>query len=137
VKRFDLVVFVNGLPLAVFEFKDPTDEETDIWKAYGDLQECKAEIPALFGFTELLAISDGVETRLGSLTSDPDRFAHWKSIDGRPVRAATPSLEVLIRGVFDKRLLLELIRHFIVFEVEPARISKKIAQYHQFDATAK
>jgi type I restriction enzyme R subunit len=77
-KRMDLVVFVNGLPLAVIEFKDPTDEQTDIWKAYGDLQEYKAEVPALFGFNELLVISDGVETRLGSLTSDPDRFAPWK-----------------------------------------------------------
>ena len=84
-----------------------------------------------------MGISDGVDTRLGSLTSDPDRFAQWKTIDGRPVTAATSSLEVLIRGVFDKQRLLELIRHFIVFEVEPARITKKIAQYHEFHATAR
>jgi len=137
IKRMDLVVFVNGLPLAVIEIKDPTDEQADIWKAYDQLQEYKTESPALFGFNELLVITDGVETRLGSLTSDPDRFAHWKTIDGKPVTAATSPLEVLVRGVFDKRRFLELIRHFIVFEVEPARISKKIAQYHQFHATAK
>src|SRR5260370_41799012 len=129
-RRLDLVVFINGLPLAVVEFKDPTDEQADIWKAYDDLQEYKTEVPALFGFNELLVISDGVETRLGSLTSDPDPFAQWKTIDGPPVTRATSPLEVLIRGVFDKKRLLELIRHFIVFEVEPACINKKIAQYH-------
>jgi type I restriction enzyme R subunit len=134
-KRMDLVVFVNGLPLAVIEFKDPTDEEADIWKAYDQLQEYKGEIPALFSFNELLVISDGVQTRLGSLTSDPDRFAEWNTIDGRRVTAATSSMEVLIRGVFDKRRLLELIRHFIVFEVDPTSISKKIAHYHQLHAT--
>src|SRR4051812_7933093 len=91
----------------------------------------------MFGFNELLVISDGVETRLGSVTSDPDRFASWKTIDGRPVTAATSSLEVLIRGIFDKKRLLELVRHFIVFEVDSAHIVKKIAQYHQFHATAK
>jgi type I restriction enzyme R subunit len=137
IKRMDLVVFVNGLPLAVIEIKDPTDEQADIWTAYDQLQEYKAEIPSLFGFNELLVITDGVETRLGSLTSDPDRFASWKTIDGKPVTAAKSSLEVLIRGAFDKRRLLELIRHFIVFEVDPSRIAKKVAQYHQFHATAK
>lgn len=136
-RRLDLVVFVNGLPLAVIEFKDPTDEQADIWQAYDQLQEYKADVPALFGFNELLVVSDGVDTRLGSLTSDPDRFAQWKTIDGRPVTAATSSLEVLIRGVFDKKRLLELIRHFIVFEVEPAKITKKVAHYHQVHAVAK
>src|SRR2546429_8559149 len=87
IKRIDLVVFVNGLPLAVIEIKDPTDEQADIWKAYDQLQEYKAEIPSIFGFNELLVITDGVETRLGSLTSDPDRFASWKAIDGKPVTA--------------------------------------------------
>jgi type I restriction enzyme R subunit len=136
-KRADLVVFVNGLPLAVIEFKDPTDEQADIWKAYDQLREYQAEVPALFAFNELLVISDGVETRYGSITSDPDRFSHWKTIDGTPVTAAVSSLEVLIRGMFEKRRLLELVRHFIVFEVDPASTSKKIAQYHQLHATAK
>jgi type I restriction enzyme R subunit len=136
-KRIDLVVFVNGLPLAVIEFKDPTDEQADIWKAYDQLQEYKADVPGLFAFNELLVISDGVDTRLGSLTSEPDRFAQWKTIDGRPITAAISSLEIMIRGVFEKRRLLDLIHHFIVFEVDPAKVNKKIAQYHQFHATAK
>lgn len=120
-KRMDLVVFINGLPLAVIEIKDPTDEQADIWKAYDDLQEYQAEVPSLFGFNELLVITDGVSARLGSITSDPDRFAQWKTIDGRPVTAATSPLEVLIRGVFEPRRFLELIRHFIVFEVDAAQ----------------
>src|SRR5262249_43335338 len=137
IKRMDLTVFVNGLPLAIIELKDPTDEQADIWKAYDQLQEYKADVPALFAFNELLVISDGVDTRVGSLTSEPDRFAQWKTIDGRPVTAAISSLEILIGGVFEKQRLLELIRHFIVFEVDPAKVNKKIAQYHQFHATAR
>jgi type I restriction enzyme R subunit len=135
--RLDLVVFVNGFPLAVVELKDPTEEQTDIWKAYDDLHEYKVELPGLFAFNELLVISDGVETRLGSVTSDPDRFAAWKTIDGRQVTGALSSLEILIRGVFDKKRFLELVSDFIVFEVDGSKIAKKIAQYHQFHATGK
>jgi type I restriction enzyme R subunit len=135
--RLDLVGFVNGLPLAVVELKDPTEEQTDVWKAYDQLQEYKVELPGLFAFNELLVISDGVEARLGSLTSDPDRFAAWKTIDGGPVRRALSPLEVLIRGVFDKVRFLELVRDFIVFEADGAKIAKKVAQYHQFHATGK
>jgi type I restriction enzyme R subunit len=71
IRRADLVVFLNGLPLAVVEIKDPTDEQAGIWKAYGDLQEYKADVPSLFAFNELLVITDGVQTRLGTVTGDP------------------------------------------------------------------
>ena len=131
----DVVVFLNGLPLAIFELKNPADERATIWTAYQQLQTYEAEIPSLFHFNELLVVSDGTEARLGCLTSRRERFLPWRTVDGAKVAAkGSLELETLIQGVFERKRLLELLRHFIVFEDDGGAISKKVAAYHQFHA---
>jgi len=135
-RRPDIVVFVNGLPLAVIELKNPADENATIETARKQFETYKAEIPSLFATNELLVISDGREARMGTLTSTREWFLPWKTIAGDKVAASTDlELETLIKGVFDKAWFLELIRHFIVFEDSDDEIAKKIAAYHQFHAT--
>ena len=134
-RRPDIVVFVNGLPLAVIELKNAADEDATIWHAFNQLQTYKQQIPALFTTNALLVISDGITARLGSLTADRERFMPWRTIAGQqPAPAALPELEVLLRGVFAPERLIDLLRHFIVFEDDGATVVKKIAGYHQFHA---
>lgn len=114
------------------------DEDATIWTAYKQLQTYKNEIPSLFVFNELLIISDGLEARLGSLTAERDRFMPWRTIDGETIAPTDlPQLETLLKGVFDRRWLLDLIRHFCVFESDGQTTAKKIAGYHQFHAARK
>jgi type I restriction enzyme R subunit len=130
-RRPDVVAFVNGLPLAVVELKNPADEEATIRKAFDQFQTCKQDIPSLFAFKEMLVVSDGLEARHGSLTADWDRFMPWRTIDGTDVApASVPQLDVLTQGVFDKRRFLDLVRFFIVFEDDGKTIAKKLAAYH-------
>ncbi len=135
-RRPDVVLFVNGLPLAVIEFKNPTDKKATIWSAYRQLQTYKAEIPSLLVYNEALVISDGLEARIGTLTADRDRFMPWRTITGEDVAPAEmPQLEVLLKGVFERRRFLELVRGFVVFEDEGGgKLAKKMAGYHQFHA---
>jgi type I restriction enzyme R subunit len=134
-RRPDMVIFLNGLPIAVFELKNPADEEATIGTAYNQLLTYQAEIPALFQTNELLVISDGTEARLGCLTSHRERFLPWRTVEGKEIAPkGSLELETLIRGVFDKGRLLDLLRHFIVFEDDGGTVSKKVAAYHQFHA---
>lgn len=135
-RRPDVVIFVNGLPLAVIELKNAADEKATIWSAFNQLQTYKNDIPALFHTNELLIISDGLNARVGSLTANKEWFLPWKTIEGEAqAPASVTQLEVLLKGVFEKRRFLDLIRYFIVFEQERgAPTVKKIAGYHQFHA---
>jgi type I restriction enzyme R subunit len=134
-RRPDLVVFLNGLPIAVFELKNPADETATIWTAYQQLQTYQAEIPSLFHANELLVISDGVEARMGCLTSNRERYVAWRTTNGTDIAPkGTVELETLITGVFEKRRVLDILRNFVVFEDDGASISKKVAAYHQFHA---
>ena len=135
-RRPDVVIFVNGLPLAVIELKNAADENATIWSAFNQLQTYKHDIPALFHYNELLIISDGLNARFGSLTANKEWFLPWKTIEGENTApASVAQLEVLLRGMFEKRRLLDLIHYFIVFEQERgAPTLKKIAGYHQFHA---
>ena len=134
-RRPDVVIFVNGLPLAVVELKNPADEEATIWSAFKQLQTYKEQIPSLFVYNEALLISDGMEARLGSLTADRERFMPWRTVEGEDLApAGMPQLEVLLKGVFDRRRLLDLVWHFIVFEDGDGAAIKKMAAYHQFHA---
>ena len=137
-RRPDVIIFVNGLPLAVIELKNLADENATIRDAFNQLQTYKSDIPSLFPYNELFVISDGIEARLGTLTAGWERFMPWRTIEGDRV-APTGSLqmEVLIRGVFEKRRFLELVRYFIVFEDNGKKIEKKVAGYHQFHAVNK
>ncbi len=137
-RRPDVVVFLNGLPIAVIELKNAASENATIWNAFQQLQTYKQELPSLFVFNELLVISDGLEARIGTLSSNKERFLPWRTIEGEALASKTMSqLEVLIRGVFDKRRLLDLLRYFIVFEDDGDTAIKKVAGYHQFHAVAR
>jgi type I restriction enzyme R subunit len=134
-RRPDVVLFVNGLPLVLLELKDPTTETADIWSAFNQLQTYKTKIQGIFAYNELLVASNGVEARLGSLTSGREWFMRWRTIDGIEVAPAElAELEVLIRGLLTPERLLQYLRHFAVFEDEAAGVAKKLAGYHQFHA---
>ena len=134
-RRPDVVLFVNGLPLVVVELKNPGDEEADIWAAWNQLQAYQQDIPDLFHANALQVISDGIQARMGSLTSDRERFMAWRTIDGVTTDplGAMRELETLVQGLFQRELLLEYLRHFILFEDE-GQLIKKVAGYHQFHA---
>lgn len=136
-RRPDLVVFVNGLPIAVIELKNPEDENATVKSAWNQLQTYKDQIPSLFDTNGLLVISDGTEARVGSLTAGFERFGPWRTVDGRSLAPdAAPKLEVLLQGLFDKQRLLDYLRHFVLWETEEGYI-KKIAGYHQYHAVNK
>ena len=137
-RRPDIVVFINGLPLGVVELKNPADEYATLTGAFNQLQTYKNDIPSLFPYNEIFVISDGIEARAGTLTSNWEWFMPWRTVDGVDVAPkGMPELEVLIRGIFEKARLLDLIRYFTVFEVDGAEIVKKVAGYHQFHAVNK
>jgi len=149
-KRPDVVLFVNGLPLVVIELKNPADENATVHSAFKQLQTYKESIPSLFTYNGFLVISDGLEAKAGTISSGYSRFMVWKTSDGKV--EASPligQLETLIRGMLDKKTLLDLIRHFIVFEksvrahcnapeqetgVITIQTVKKLAAYHQYYA---
>lgn len=135
-RRPDVVIFLNGLPIAVLELKDPSNENATIWDAFSQLQTYKDQIPSLFAYNELLIISDGLEARVGSLSADRERFMPWRTIEGEELAPASqPQLEVVIKGLFEKRRLLDFLRFFVVFEDDGSGAPvKKIAGYHQFHA---
>jgi len=147
-KRPDVVLFVNGIPLVVIELKNPADENATIHSAYRQLQTYKQTIPSLFVYNGFMLISDGLEAKAGSLSAEFSRFMAWKSSDGKEEASNLVSqLEILIKGMLNKKTLLDLIRHFIVFqkarkedpETGTINISttKILAAYHQYYAVNK
>ena len=135
-RRPDIVLFVNGLPLAVLELKNATSEDATIWSAFNQLQTYKEQIPSLFVFNEALLISDGVQARVGTLTADREWFMPWRTIEGEELAdTRLPQLQVVLEGIFERRRFLDLIRHFIVFEdIGNGALVKKMAGYHQYHA---
>jgi len=144
-KRPDIILFVNGLPLVVIELKNPADENATVKSAFRQMQTYKQAIPSLFAYNGFMVISDGLEARAGSLSAGFTRFMAWKSSDGRG--EASPlvgQLETLIKGMLEKTTLLDILRHFIVFEKSKKEDSatgiitiqtvKKLASYHQYYA---
>ena len=135
IRRPDIVLFVNGLPCAVIELKNPGDENATLEGAFNQLQTYKDEIPSLFRTNATLAISDGLQARLGSLTADLERFMPWRTVDGSAVAPkGAPELRTVIEGVFDKSRFLTLMRDFIVFKDTGSGLVKIVAGYHQFHA---
>ena len=143
-KRPDTVLFVNGLPLVVIELKNAADEKADVGAAFQQLQTYQQVIPSLFRTNAFLVISDGWFARAGTISSDYSRFMEWKSVDGAHIVDSQhePELEALIKGLLNKKTLLDMIRHFIVFEKTkatsaPGQSVKKMAAYHQYFAVNK
>ena len=135
-RRPDIVLFVNGLPLAVIELKNPADEDATLRSAWQQLRTYQAELPSLFVFNAVLAVSDGVEARLGTLTAGWEWFKPWRTISGEELAPVfLTQLQVAIEGAFEKRRFLALLRDFIVFEDDGGGgLAKKMAGYHQFHA---
>ncbi|MDI3262418.1 MAG: type I restriction endonuclease subunit R [Fulvimonas sp.] len=137
-RRPDVVVFVNGLPLAVVELKAPGSAQASVAGAFNQLQTYKQDIPQLFHTNALLIASDGLTARVGSLSADFERFMPWRTTDGtRIAPKGTPELATLIEGVLTPRRLLDLVRDFTVFGQTPAGLIKILAGYHQFHAVKK
>lgn len=144
-KRLDIILFVNGIPLVVIELKNPADENATVKSAFKQLQTYKEIIPSLFTYNALMIISDGLEAKSGSLSAGLTRFMAWKSADGKEEASNLVSqLETLINGMLNKETLLDLIRHFVVFEkskkedtktgIVTISTVKKLAAYHQYYA---
>jgi len=144
-KRPDVILFVNGIPLVVIELKNAADENTTINSAFKQVETYKAIIPSLFTYNGFVVISDGLEAKAGSVSSGFSRFMSWKSADGKAEASHLVSqLETLIQGMLNKETLIDLIRHFIVFEKSKKEDSqtgittistvKKLAAYHQYYA---
>ncbi len=144
-KRPDVILFVNGLPLVVIELKNPTDESATAKSAFKQLQTYKQSIPSLFTYNGFMIISDGLEAKSGTISAGFTRFMAWKTSDGKV--EASPligQLETLIKGMLNKKTLLDLIRHFIVFKkskkedketgIITIETVKKLASYHQYYA---
>lgn len=132
-RRPDIVIFVNGLPLAVIELKNPAKEEATIESAYNQIQTYKDEIPSLFAYNEIVVISDGLKARIGSLTSNQEWFTKWRTINGSNL--ASDNIETMIKGVFEPEFFIDLITNFIAFNDNDGDYTKILAGYHQFHAT--
>ena len=150
-RRPDIVLFVNGLPLAVIELKNPADENATLHHAFNQLQTYKAQIPSLFVYNALLVISDGMQARFGTLTAGWDRFMPWRTIDGTDLYRepgnekqtdgeVQAGLTTLLKGMFDPARLQDYFLNFITFEDDGGgtnSIAKKAAGYHQYHAVNK
>src|SRR6266566_1748765 len=135
-RRPDVILFVNGIPLVILELKNLADEDATIWAAYDQFQTYQDQLPSLFRFDEILVISDGIQARAGTITSEEERFMQWKTINGEKPRKGFTEIEILLRGMCEKPRLLDIIRNFIVFEKDK-ETRKKLAAYHQYWATNK
>ena len=132
-RRPDIVVFLNGLPIAVVELKNPSNEKTDVSAAYNQIQTYKTDIPDLFNYNLACILSDGVVARIGSLSANEERYMPWRTLHGEKRDNPTEhEAEILIKGFFDKAQLLDYLQYFVVFEKDDAKVIKKIAGYHQF-----
>ncbi len=151
-RRPDLVIFVNGIPLVVIELKSASDENVGIEEAYNQIQTYKRDIPSLFNYNGFCILSDGLNAKAGTITSNEERFMNWRSIDGENIEPlSTPQYEVLFKGMLSKDRLLDIIQNFIVFhesseedrDVHGNRIGdrktiiKILAAYHQYFAVKK
>lgn len=143
-KRPDITLFVNGLPLVVIELKNATDDKTTIQSAFRQIETYKAMISSLFTFNAFSVISDGLEAKAGTISAGLSRFMAWKTTDGISEASKQISqLETLIKGMLQPNVLLDLVRHFVVFEkfkkedadgIVTVQTVKKLAAYHQYYA---
>jgi type I site-specific restriction-modification system R (restriction) subunit len=131
-RRPDLIIFVNGLPLVLFEFKNMFDENATVEDAFNQIQHYKKDIPQLFDYNAITVISDGEETYHGMYSSGREWFTPWKSVDGRSIAEHEFPLKALIEGLFTKDRLINYIQNFIFHEDHSGKLIKKGAKYHQF-----
>lgn len=141
-RRPDVLVLVNGMPLALLELKNPTAEHATLKSAWNQVQTYRQDIPSAFVPNAVTVISDGTSAAMSSYAGAFEHYAPWKTIEGREVVSDRPALEVLIKGVFEPKRFLDLLQNFIVFSDEtvtdkatgqPTRVLvKRVAKYHQY-----
>ena len=134
-KRPDILIFINGIPMVLFELKNMVNADTTVEDAYKQIKNYQLDIPTLFYYNAFNVISDGLDTRVGTITSDFTRYMTWKSENGeRPEESSVNYFTTLINGVFPKERLLDIIRNFIVFQDSKGKTMKLMAGYHQYFA---
>jgi type I restriction enzyme R subunit len=141
-RRPDIVVFLNGLPIGLLELKNPSDENATLKGAWNQIQTYRHDIPSIFAANAITVISDGTSAAMSSFTGAFEHYAPWKTVEGREVVSGLPALEVLIKGVFEPKRLLDLLQNFIVFSDETMTdkksgqrmraLIKRVAKYHQY-----
>ncbi len=136
-KRPDLIVFVNGMPLVIFELKSPSREETDSSDAYLQLRNYMQHIPSMFVPNAFCVMSDMSDTRVGTITASEDRFVKWKSIDGDYSETQNATWKTMMEGMFRKERLTDIIKNFICFNDSADSVVKILAAYHQYFAVHK
>lgn len=137
-KRPDLIVFVNGLPLVLFELKNMANNSTTVEQAYAQVKNYQLDIPSLFIYNAFNVICDGLDTRVGTITSNFTRYMAWKSENGeKPKENTSDFFTIMLNGMFPKERLLDIIRNFIVFQVIQGKTVKILAGYHQYFAVRK
>ena len=151
-RRPDLLIFVNGIPLVIIELKSASDENVGIESAYNQIQTYKKDIPSLFNYNAFCILSDGINAKAGTITSNEERYMNWRSIDGKVVEPlSNPQYEVMFGGMLQKHRLLDIIKNFILFQEssvdekdengkklgDKKTIIKIMAAYHQYFAVKK
>lgn len=137
-RRPDIIVFVNGLPLAIFELKNSSYESADLNSAFKQIQTYKQEIPTLFNYNQLIILSDGIYAEVGTITANQEWFLPWKTIDGsQKAPKSIPQIQVMLQGMFSKHIFLDIVENFITFSKESKQTVKLLAGYHQYHATNK
>lgn len=137
-KRPDILVFINGIPMVLFELKNMVHADTTVEDAYKQIKNYQLDIPKLFYYNAFNVISDGLDTRVGTITSDFTRYMTWKSENGeKPEESGVNYFTTLINGVFPKERILDILRNFIVFQDIKGKTTKIMAGYHQYFAVRK
>lgn len=131
-KRPDIIIFVNGMPLVLFELKSPSREETDASDAYRQLRNYMKHIPSLFVPNSFCVMSDMAETRVGTITASEDRFVAWKSVNGDYTETATADWKTMLDGMLPKARLLDIVKNFVCFNDSEDKVVKILAAYHQY-----
>jgi type I restriction enzyme R subunit len=131
-RRPDIVAFVNGIPLALFELKNLANEHATLKTAWNQIQTYRNDIPPIFTPNAMTVISDGTSAAMSSFAGAFEHYAPWRTIDGREVVTSKPALEVLVKGVFDQRRFLDLLQNFVLFSDEANGLVKRVAKYHQY-----
>lgn len=131
-RRPDVLVFVNGVPLALLELKNPANEHATLKNAWNQVQTYRTDIPAIFTPNAVTVISDGTSAAMSSFSGGFEHYAPWKTIDGHDLVTNKPALGVLLKGVFEPVRFLDLVRNFVVFSDESLGLVKRVAKYHQY-----
>lgn len=136
-KRPDVLLFINGLPLVLFELKSPSREETDSSQAYRQIRNYMKEIPSMFIYNAICVMSDLLISKAGTITSDETRYMEWKTKDGNYENNQYAQFDTFVEGIFQKERFLDILKNFICFNNDGPNTFKILAGYHQYFAVKK